>query len=926
MHATARTAIHRATPTVHALDARGLRVREILYHRAKEGPAESRITGHQHDCQGRQVSSIDPRLRAASALDPTVEPNLIRQFGLSSKILRERSVDAGTSISLYDSSSRIATQWSANGTRCEYHYENASMPGRLLAVLEQSPEQVLRVAERWFWAATDSAVQARNLAGRCERHYDAAGKLSSAGYSLQGAAAEQRRQLLAGDQPGDWPGVDEAIWQKQLEPSTLTSRSLFDALGATLLATDAHGHQQRQAYDVSGQLTASWVRTVDQEDKAVVLTRQYAASGQMLAQVNGNGTVTQYAYAPDTLRLVGIKTCRDKDRKTLQDLHYEHDPAGLIVQMRNDASPTRFWRNQKTSAQSTYTYDSLHQLIKATGRQMAGLGQATIRGVSPHLPAPDDASAYIPYQRDYHYDAAGNLLQIRHRTAEGDSGFTRRFTVSNRSNRTLLADIAATPEEVDLHFERAGQQMTLDRGRRLQWNTRAHLASVTGTPADTERYLYDSTQRRLRKTTAQGIVVYMPGLEIRDSTTQRLDSIRVGEQVRVLHWRSGKPAGIEQDQIRYSIADVQGSTTLELDAEGEVMSQEEYFPFGGTAAWACRSEIEASFKTLRYSGKERDATGLYYYGYRYYQPWAGRWLSADPASTVDGLNLYAMVSNDPIGATDEQGLMFKTVVYGATALGGAAHQIYQHRQKAQQPPAPMPAPSATPGDFRVDAIAAKVHHMQEEHSPGAQIYNSVKGRVDAVDHLLHGKVPGAAAAARGLKTVATVAEFSVSGDVHQIEKVPLAKAATQDAAHNLHKGIVAAAKTVRTGAEVATLSDAKAQELQGAMDDLRDLATDQAVTGVAFGASVKAGLEGAALVMPHPAAKVGLKIASFVWTATGMVHTAEELGKIAEKHKDLMAHQTGTNLVGQMQQINSSNRPQIMNQVRDKMSFPSDAR
>ncbi|WP_371906657.1 RHS repeat-associated core domain-containing protein, partial [Pseudomonas sp. HMSC08G10] len=49
-------------------------------------------------------------------------------------------------------------------------------------------------------------------------------------------------------------------------------------------------------------------------------------------------------------------------------------------------------------------------------------------------------------------------------------------------------------------------------------------------------------------------------------------------------------------------------------------------------------------------------TGLYYYGYRYYQSWAGRWLSADPAGTVDGLNLYSMVRNNPVSRLDDQGL------------------------------------------------------------------------------------------------------------------------------------------------------------------------------------------------------------------------------------------------------------------------------
>lgn len=71
--------------------------------------------------------------------------------------------------------------------------------------------------------------------------------------------------------------------------------------------------------------------------------------------------------------------------------------------------------------------------------------------------------------------------------------------------------------------------------------------------------------------------------------------------------------------------------------------------------WTARGRVEADYKTARYSGKERDATGLYYYGYRYYQPYSGRWLSADPAGTVDGLNLFRMVRNNPIRFRDIDG-------------------------------------------------------------------------------------------------------------------------------------------------------------------------------------------------------------------------------------------------------------------------------
>ncbi|WP_414850070.1 RHS repeat-associated core domain-containing protein, partial [Kosakonia quasisacchari] len=145
-------------------------------------------------------------------------------------------------------------------------------------------------------------------------------------------------------------------------------------------------------------------------------------------------------------------------------------------------------------------------------------------------------------------------------------------------------------------------------------------------------------------------------------------------QVRVLHWESGQPAGINNDQVRYSYDNLTGSSALEVDGSGELISQEEYYPYGGTALFAARSQLEADYKILRYSGKEQDATGLYYYGYRYYQPWAGRWLSADPASTVDGLNLFRMVLNNPVTMYDPDGR-----IPAYAAIFSQAKRIFEER-------------------------------------------------------------------------------------------------------------------------------------------------------------------------------------------------------------------------------------------------------
>jgi RHS repeat-associated protein len=62
---------------------------------------------------------------------------------------------------------------------------------------------------------------------------------------------------------------------------------------------------------------------------------------------------------------------------------------------------------------------------------------------------------------------------------------------------------------------------------------------------------------------------------------------------------------------------------------------------------------------VRYSGKERDATGLYYYGFRYYAPWLQRWLNADPVGTLDGFNLYSMCKNNPTTLYDHDGRITK---------------------------------------------------------------------------------------------------------------------------------------------------------------------------------------------------------------------------------------------------------------------------
>ena len=94
-----------------------------------------------------------------------------------------------------------------------------------------------------------------------------------------------------------------------------------------------------------------------------------------------------------------------------------------------------------------------------------------------------------------------------------------------------------------------------------------------------------------------------------------------------------------------------------LSSTGSVAAHFEYDPFGNTTV---DTDTVGKFD-IRFSSKKQDSeTGLYYYGYRYYDPVTGRWPSRDPIGEEGGMNLYGMVGNDAVNLWDYLGLAIKT--------------------------------------------------------------------------------------------------------------------------------------------------------------------------------------------------------------------------------------------------------------------------
>ena len=668
------------TPTLQVLDNRGLMVRALQFNRNASGEvAARRVTQQRYGVRGELLSSIDPRLFDEQQLDSRVVPNFRYQSSLSGQVLRTLSQDAGEEVSLFDIEQGVC--WRTNGRA--QTWLSYDVLHRLSSTVEQTGIAPPRISERYVYGESRPDAALANSRGQVLRHYDTAGLVETSRFNTSAQPLQQVRQLLQDSlAESDWQG-SEAQWPTHLAPERYLSRLVYDALGRGLLSIDAKGNVQRQQCDVAGQLASTDLRLAGEaQERSILSAISYSAAGQVLREVAGNGVVTDYTYEPQTQRLSRLRATRPAQSgrdSLLQDLTYTYDPVGNILSISNAALPTRYHQNQRIEPVNHYQYDALYQLRCASGRENASAGQQ-----GPSLPVPDtpisaDPNQYSNYTRRYTYDRGGNLTQIQH---QGRIGYTLDTVISASSNHGVRQTGHLLPDEVEGFFDACGNLQQLAPGQPLLWDGRNQLQQVTqvvrsGPDNDLEHYQYDGGGARLRKTTftqtsgtqRSAEVIYLPGLELRRTQRHSAGGSALEEelhvisaegagrqQVRFLHWEAGRPSSMPNDQLRGSLGNQIGSSVLELDQEANVLTLEEYFPYGGTAVWSGKTASETQYKFVRYSGKERDASGLYYYGFRYYAPWLGRWINPDPAGTVDGLNLYRMVRNNPVIYIDADGL------------------------------------------------------------------------------------------------------------------------------------------------------------------------------------------------------------------------------------------------------------------------------
>ena len=613
--------VHWRTPALSAHDPRHLPVRNIAYLRTVAGAdVECQISRQQHDTAGRVIKQWDPRLSA---------PCLTTVYSLNGAVLKSDSVDAGWRLTLPGLAGEPLRRWDQRGS---YWHTIFDQQLRVVAVGENGKPNV-----DVFIYADASTEASLNQRGQLREQKDRSGSLLTDSFSLAGQALKETRTFHDG------------------EP--FTSHHVFSPLGALLQQTDAGGHQRRSHYGLAGQLKQAELLIKDTSGwQPALLDAQYNANDQIIEQLAGNRVLSTWTYDPADGRL--HTQCSHKDGGAiLQNLEYFYDRVGNITRIDDHAFQPRYFANQRVDGHREFNYDSLYRLISATGHDDAPPPDI------PGLVQQPDPNNRLNYTQNYRYDSGGNLIELNHARAGNNS--TQHMFIDPKSNRGVRWTPSDPPPAFDDLFDPHGNQLTVQPGQPLHWNARDELESVTlvqreNASNDAEYYRYSQGMRVFKrhetlaaKTEHFHQVRYLPGLEIRTRDNgEELHVITLGN-ARCLHWVAKKPEGIATDQLRYSLEDHLGSCVMELDQDAVMISQEGYYPFGETAWMSPNSETKYRF--IRYSGKEMDVSGLYYYGARYYAAWLQRWVSADPAGDVDGLNLYAMVSNNPMIYVDTDG-------------------------------------------------------------------------------------------------------------------------------------------------------------------------------------------------------------------------------------------------------------------------------
>jgi RHS repeat-associated protein len=379
-----------------------------------------------------------------------------------------------------------------------------------------------------------------------------------------------------------------------------------------------------------------------------------AVQGSFLGTFDANGFLTSMRLASGT---DDVDTAITYDRDGLQTGHgpfalLRSGPAGAVSAIRDvslelalsyDALARLTHRDHKVATRSfyreTYAYDGLGRIVEKT--------EAT-----------DEGTRTITYD----YDPDGRIVEVRI-----DGAATERYGYDANGNLTTRAigtgsPAGATYDAQDritrmgaVAYESDTDGFLTKRGTdSFAYGARAELlrAQVGG---NTVTYAYDGLGRRVTRTDRGGTVQYLYG---NPANFFELTAARdaAGELTSFYYDESGLLFALERKGSRFYVATDQiGTPRAVASSTGIVVKSLRYDAFGNLVS----DSKSAFFLPIGFAGGLADTlTGLVRFGWRDYDPTAGRWTAPDPILFDGGqTNLYSYVGSDPINNRDASGLI-----------------------------------------------------------------------------------------------------------------------------------------------------------------------------------------------------------------------------------------------------------------------------
>lgn len=351
----------------------------------------------------------------------------------------------------------------------------------------------------------------------------------------------------------------------------------------------------------------------------------YGADGSLTGFLSGqsatfNGITNSFSYNK-RLQPVNIDAVLPSAANVFSNTYDFHSGAG------DNGNVWAITNNRDTTCSQTFAYDTLNRLTSAQNSG-SDCSKTVLNGKTEY------------WGNSYGYDAWGNLIN-------------KTTTKCGAENLQLTA--LTNNQLSGYDYDSAGNMISDPTdGLTLAYDAETRITGASG-----YTYTYDADGNRVKKSngTTGTLYWYMsPGIVAESDLSGNLKSEYVffnGERVA----RRDYPAG----SVAYYFSDHLKTASVITDSAGNIKAESDYYPWGGELQF-----VNSDTNHYKFTGKERDETGLDYFGARYYSNGLGRFITPDWAAKAtavpyaefadpQSLNLYTYVRNIPTVNADPDG-------------------------------------------------------------------------------------------------------------------------------------------------------------------------------------------------------------------------------------------------------------------------------